>query len=110
MRPDLLDDLVPDPLHRVERGHRVLEDHRHPPAPDTLELALGSRDKVEVAEHRLAREAGVRAAREPHDRHCGDGLARTRLADNGQYLPLAEGERDVVDSLHDPLFGPEADA
>ncbi len=31
---DLLDDLVADPVDRVERAHRVLEDHRDPRAAD----------------------------------------------------------------------------
>ncbi len=38
--PDLLDDLVADLVDRIERGHRVLEDHRDVVAADSLQLLL----------------------------------------------------------------------
>ena len=97
MCSQLLDDLVPHPLHRVQRCHRVLEDHRHSPAPDALELTLRCRYQVEVAEHGTARKTGIRATGKAHERHRGP----TDLPDPGfahepeQFAPI-EGEGDVV--------------
>ena len=38
VEPERLGDLPADPLDRVERGHRVLEDHAQLRAPDLAEL------------------------------------------------------------------------
>jgi hypothetical protein len=57
---DLLDDLGPDLQHRVQRRHRVLEDHRdlrpaHPP-----QLLLGGADQLGALVVRRPGEVGVR--------------------------------------------------
>ena len=38
MRLDGLDDLVADPIERIEAGERILKDHADPLAPDTAHL------------------------------------------------------------------------
>ena len=82
VRPYLLDDLVADPLHRVERRHRVLEDHGYPAAADALELTFRRRHEVKVAEHGTARKTGIGATGEAHERHSCNRLAGTGLADD----------------------------
>jgi hypothetical protein len=37
-----LGDLFADPQRRVERGHRLLKDHRHPPAADLAQVSAAS--------------------------------------------------------------------
>ena len=47
---DRLDDLAADAHDRVERGHRLLEDHRDLAAAAAAHLALGQREEVGAAE------------------------------------------------------------
>ena len=59
-----LDDLVADRHHRVERGLRVLEDHRHAAPAALAHLALGrasrsSPSKLDRAGDDLARAGGA---------------------------------------------------
>ncbi len=49
-----LGDLRPDPERRVQRGHRILEDHRDLPAADVLELGLLAADQLAAVEHHRA--------------------------------------------------------
>ncbi len=104
---DLLDDLRPDLLHRVQRAHRVLEDHRDLRAAHALEALVVGRDQVLALVDGGAAEARVRGAREAHQRHRGHGLAGARLADDREDLALADVERHAVHGLHDALVGGE---
>jgi hypothetical protein len=51
---DRLGDLVADGVHRVEAGHRLLEDHRDLVAADAAHLALALLDQVLALEEHLA--------------------------------------------------------
>ena len=67
VRHHRLGDLVADRQHRVQRRHRVLEDHRHVAAADLAELLLRQLQQVLALEDRLAlRDPGRR--RQPEDR------------------------------------------
>ncbi len=46
MRAHRLDQLRADPVERVQRGQRVLEDHRDVVAPDRAQLVFGERHQV----------------------------------------------------------------
>ena len=100
---DPLDDLGTDLVHRVQRRHRVLEDHRDVVAADLAQSRRRGLQQVLAAEERppLAgrRLLGVQA----HDRQAGDALARARLADDAERLALADRERDAVDRLDDAV-------
>ncbi len=50
MQPQGLADLAPDGQHRVERGHRLLEDHADGVAADAAHLALGQAEEVAALE------------------------------------------------------------
>ena len=50
---DLLYDLLADPVHGVQRAHRVLEDHRDPGSADLLKLVLRRADQFR--RHRTSR-------------------------------------------------------
>ena len=106
---DRLDDLVADLVERVQRGQRVLEDHRDLVAAH----ARAARSVVELAqvaalEHDPARDPRVRRPGQAQDRQVGDALAAARLADDAERLAVLDRERDAVDGLDDAVLGLEA--
>ena len=99
VRPDLLDDLIADPVHRVQGRLRVLEDHRQLRPSDAPQLGLGRADQVAPFEHRIAGDRRVRPARQPHQAHRAHRLARARLAHDRQHFTAAEPEGHAVHRL-----------
>ena len=85
---DRLADLAADRQQRVERGHRLLEDHRDLVAADVLHLALRSSSSRLTPSKRIApptmRPGGF--GDQPQDRQRGDALAAAGLADHAQRL------------------------
>jgi hypothetical protein len=106
---DLLDDLLADPLDRVQRGHRVLEDHRDLRPADLAQLVLGGAQELGALVVRRAGERGVRRAVEAEQAQRGDRLARAGLAHDGEHLAGAQRQRDVVDGVDGALVGAEVD-
>ena len=99
---------VADPLHRVERRHRVLEDHRDLRRRGCA--AARSSDARRRApcpsKRRVPVEARVGRAREPHQRHrrsptCPQPDSPTIA----EHLAGVDVERDAVDGLHEPVLG-----
>jgi hypothetical protein len=105
--PDLLDDLPTDAVHRIQRAHRVLEDHRDARPADPLQLLGRGLDQLGAVEGGLPLELGVGPSGQAHQGHRGDRLTRTRLADDGDDLAGLDRERDPVDGLDDPILGGE---
>jgi hypothetical protein len=109
VRADRLDHLRVDPQDRIERRHRVLEDHRDPPAAQAPQRALGKADEFLALEpDRPGRDASGRVD-EAEDREAGDGLAGARFPDEPQHLAAADLEGHAVDGHHEPLAGLERD-
>ena len=107
--PERLGDLVADPLHRVERRHRVLEDHGDVRAPELAQLVVRRvEDLGAVVAHR-PRLRGRRPREQAHDRPGQHGLARARLAHDAERLALVEGERHALDGLQRAAAGGEGD-
>ena len=71
---DRLDDLAADRVERIERGHRLLEDHGDLPPTDGVELPLGQAEDVAAA---IIDFPGCLAVRgeESHGRHHHLALA-----------------------------------
>ena len=102
-------DLPADGADRIERGARILEDHRH----------LASTQRAHRAPRRIAqvdaREGNGSLRDLPgtvEDAHDGVGrhrLAGTRFADDADRLPLADIEIDRLDSADHALAGGEFD-
>ena len=92
-------DLVPHGEHRVERGHRLLENHRNPVAADRAQL-LGSQCQ-QVASLELDEAAGADVTRrlgdEAEDGERRDRLTAAGLADDAERLAGVHVERDAVD-------------
>ena len=114
--PDRLDDLVADGEHRVQRGHRLLEDHRDVPAAHPHQLLL--REPQQVARRRVgpgvepeqdlpvAAFGQVRRQQADH-RQGGDGLAAARLADEAEGLARIDMEARAVHRAHRLAVGAE---
>ena len=99
-----LGDLRLDPQRRVQRRHRILEDHRHLPAPDVLELPLGQRRQIAPLEgHRALDDAGRGLRDQTHQRQRGHRFPTARLAHDPERLPCFDREADAVDGLDDAL-------
>ena len=109
MRKHGLGELAPDLVQRVQRGERVLEDHRDVVTADRAQLGVRQRDEVAALEQDAPRDARPLQAREPERRERGDGLAGPRLADDPERAPLEYLVGDAVDGVHDPVLGRELD-
>ena len=85
-------DLLADAHDRVERGHRVLEDHGDLGAPDRALLVLARAHDLEAVDARTSRSrVDVDAWLETHDGAREHGLARARLADDAEGLVARRG-------------------
>ena len=94
---DRLGHLVADALHRVERGHRVLEHHRQLAAAQLAVVAVGEADQRAAVEAHVATGDAPGRVDEPHHRERGHGLARARLPHHRDGLARGERERHAVD-------------
>ena len=91
-----LGDLGADPHDRVERAHRLLEDHRHLRAADAVEVGLAQRHQVLAIQQDLA-GGDARLRRQ----HAEDGaqrhaLAGARLPDDPERIASGDLERHPV--------------
>ena len=110
VRPHRLGELVPDLQHRVERGHRILKDHRDLATPNIAQLLLAHLQQIASAEDCLALHDPTRRLRDqPEDGELADALARTRLADDPERLAGVDIVGDVVDGVDDAVVGRELD-
>jgi hypothetical protein len=106
-----LDDLPADGVHRVQRGHRLLEDHRHA-ATAQLAPCLGRQlQHVAALEaQRLGLHLARRLRHQPHQRQRGDALAATGFAHQADAAPAPDLETDAVDRAEQAAVGVEPGA
>ena len=90
---DGLGHLVADGLQRVQRGHRLLEDHADVAAADRAHRAPRRAAAGRAVERRRGRRPGAPCGRRPHDRERGHRLARAALADEAEDLAAARRSR-----------------
>ena len=96
--------------HRVQRGDRVLEDHRDVLAAHAADLFLGQSEQVAALELDVARDGGVAEhAGEAEDGGGGDALAAAGLADQADELARRHVEAHAVDCVDRPLLRGEVD-
>jgi hypothetical protein len=75
-----LGDLAPTGGNRIERAHRVLEDHADLPAADVEHRLLGQRDQIAAVQaHLAADDARRRVGQQAHDRQRRQRLAAARF-------------------------------
>ena len=98
-------DLIADGEHRVERGHRLLEDHRQLVAAQIAQASCRQLQQILALEqHLTAGDAPGRLRHEAHDRERGDALAAARFADDAERAAALEAEVDAVHRAHFALF------
>ena len=109
MRVDHLGDLIADAVYGVQRGHRILEDHRDLFAADVAKLIVIK--SVELAAPIVdgSGDPSVWRLCQTGQRLRGNAFAATGFADDGQYFAGGKFERNAVDRLHNAVFGGEAD-
>ena len=96
VRPQRLGEDVADRQPRIERRHRILEDHLQV-AADREALAASDISAVSLAEHAIVPDCGPRRVQDLHDRRR---LAAAGFADQPERLALADVEADAVDRAH----------
>ena len=95
---DRLADLVADRKHRVQRRHRLLEDHRDVRAADVAHGTVARLREVEhlavaAAEHHAAvQDAAAAVLHQAHQRQRGHRLARTRFAHHRERFAVVDVE------------------
>ena len=98
MTQDAFDYLLAHRQHRVERGHRLLEDHRDAIAAKLSQGGRRKPQKIDAIEQDLAAgDPPGRARHQAHDRQCGDALAATGLADDAERSSRIDRKADAVD-------------
>ena len=109
---DRLHQLVADGEHRVERGHRVLEDHGDLSAPDVAHLLLGEARAGRTSWNRIwpVTTSPAGPFDQPHHREGAHRLAAPRLPHHPELLALVDGEGHPVDGAHDALVSGEVGA
>ena len=107
VRLDGLHELVADLVERMQRGERVLEDHRDLLAAHLAQLGVVHRQQVAPLEQHLAAERRVAGAGEPEHGEVRDALARARLADDAERLARVDRVGHAVDGAHDAVVGRE---
>ena len=95
MQPERLGDLRADAMQRVERGHRLLEDHRDAVAANLAHLGLVEPDEIAPLEAQRAGDMGA-FRQQAHQRERGHGLARTGFSHDAERLARAQRERHVA--------------
>ena len=85
---DRFADLIADGENRIERGHRLLEDHRDLVAADFAHLFIAELEKILATVEDFAADDFSRRRRDqPHDRKRSHALAAARLAHQPESLP-----------------------
>ena len=92
MRLDGLDHLGVDAQHRVQRRHRILEDHRDALAAQLAQLRLGQADELAALEADGAARDAAGLVDEAEHGEPADGLAGAGFADQPQHLAAIDGE------------------
>ena len=93
----------------VERGHRLLEDHRHVLADDPAPRAGRQAQEILAAEGQPVGADPGDPGQKAHDREHQHALARTGFADDRDHVALVDLEIDPVDRLERPAEGRELD-
>jgi hypothetical protein len=88
--------------HRVERGHRLLEDHRDVAAAVLAHLVFGQREKIAALEQHAAAGHPARRLREKaHHRERGHGFPAAGLADQGHHFARIDAPAHPLDRTND---------
>jgi len=108
MQHQRLGDLAADGMHRVQAGHRLLEDHRDAIAANAAEIAFAHGHQVLAVE--AHRAAGARPLGQEADQaQRGHRLAAARFADDAEGFAPLQRERDAAHRIGRPARGFQRD-
>ena len=93
--------LFADTKHRIQRGHRLLEDHRYKVAPHPAHFFLRQQEKILAFKENLAGDSSTRSVNKAHYGISGNAFAATGFSYNCQGLPFGKGKIHTVHSLYD---------
>ena len=99
--------LLADAQHRVQRHHRLLEDHADLFAAHGGERLFGKARKLLPAVADAAARNASRAVDEPDEGFAGDALAAAALAHETEHLALLNGKAHTVHGLERVFAGIE---
>src|SRR4051812_11778373 len=104
---DRLGDLPADGEHRIQRGHRLLEDHRDAVAAQIAHLGFAQLEQVASLVADRAADDAPRGRHQSQDGKRADALAAAGLADDAKRLALRQAVADAVDGAHHAIAGEE---
>ncbi|MNI33957.1 hypothetical protein D3C73_879280 [compost metagenome] len=97
MKPGGFGNLPANLEHRIQRGHRLLKNHRNPVAADTPYFLHRHLQHILAFKTDLPGGNPADPLRQQlHDRQRGDAFAAAGFADDAQRLPFAHGQADAV--------------
>ncbi len=102
-------DLPSDGVHRIERGHRFLENHADSVAAQPAVIRIRQPHQLAPVEPNAAADHGA-IRQQAHHCQRGDGFAASGFADQSQRLATPERETHVANGLRGPAAGVEPDA
>ena len=100
MKEDCLFDLIADRVDRVQRCHRILENHRDFTATDLPHLLLTHPVNAMAVELDTAADNLPRFRGNPHQAVRRHGFTRAGFSDYAEHLPFSQGHGDVIKCLH----------
>ena len=102
--------LIAHAVNGVERGQRLLKNHRNPVAANFLHLQLGKiRDVVAVEPNLTVFAKSSVLGQHRHDSPRRDGFARTGFTDDRQGFPARDFVRQAAHSIYSARNGLEVD-
>ena len=110
VQPQRFAELLLDGMQRVERGHRLLEDHGDAVAAYRAHRRSGGMEQFLAVEPDAA--AGVRSGgvgQQLQDAERGDRLAGAGFADQGDGLAAVDRQGQALDGVHGAALGTEID-
>src|SRR3546814_15763349 len=108
MQAEHLGDLLANRVHRVERGHRLLEDDADLLAPDLPHLLRAERHQVAAVPEDLPLDDPARRHGDQLEHgHRGHGLAAAGLPHYPDALAAVDGYVHAVDRTDHPVLGRE---
>src|SRR5438128_1484007 len=97
MRGKHLVDLLSAGHDRVERGHRLLEDHRHARAAQLAQARLARRENVLAIDHDAPGGSAQGIGEKSHRRLRDHGLARSRFTHQADDLSCLDRKAGAID-------------
>ena len=103
MCQDGLRDLRPHIQDRIQRGHRLLENHGDARTSNSAQLLVVERREVQAFKQDASANDTPRGTDKPKNGHGGDALPAAAFSNKSQGLALVERERYAIDSLDDSV-------